>query len=127
MNVLMMALAKIATRCPEVLTRVILCLTKIIKSHAGSTMIDTARCGVGEMNCLFLAVGSYLSTSLCSRSVVLERAVLLLNTLKQPAVAAAVLSAPTAGAARRSSICAGPSITPLPTPPCQRKPSAAQP
>lgn len=43
MNVLMLALAKIATRCPEVLTRVILTFTKIIGAHAGSTTIDDAR------------------------------------------------------------------------------------
>jgi hypothetical protein len=67
----MLALSKLATRCPEVMNRVILALTKIFRQHAGTTTIDSA-----------------------SRRAVLERALLLLNTLKQPAVAAAVLSAP---------------------------------
>lgn len=74
MNVLMLALAKLATRCPEVMNRVILALTKIVRQHASATTIDMA-----------------------SRRAVLERALLLLNTLKQPAVAAAVLSAPSSG------------------------------
>eukprot|EP00045_Choanoeca_perplexa_P007447 m.67784 g.67784 ORF g.67784 m.67784 type:complete len:793 (-) comp14085_c0_seq1:14-2392(-) len=69
MNVLMMALAKIATRCPEVLPRVILNLSKIMDQHNASNTLQAA-----------------------DKALVLDRARLLVNTLKQPAVAAAVLN-----------------------------------
>ena len=39
MNVLMMALAKIATRCPEVLPRVILNLSKVSQQHRKDCML----------------------------------------------------------------------------------------
>ncbi|EGD82332.1 hypothetical protein PTSG_02995 [Salpingoeca rosetta] len=71
MNILMMALAKLATRCPEVLARVSLFLTKIARSHMESKAIVKS-----------------------SRHAVIERATLLLHILKQPAIAAAVLSEP---------------------------------
>eukprot|EP00730_Choanoeca_flexa_P003813 TRINITY_DN11512_c0_g1_i2.p1 TRINITY_DN11512_c0_g1~~TRINITY_DN11512_c0_g1_i2.p1 ORF type:complete len:504 (+),score=109.48 TRINITY_DN11512_c0_g1_i2:1101-2612(+) len=69
MNVLMTALAKIATRCPEVLPRVRLDLVKIIQQHSANKTMSAS-----------------------DKQLVLDRARLLANTLQQPAVAAAVLN-----------------------------------
>ncbi|XP_062507913.1 AP-5 complex subunit zeta-1-like [Corticium candelabrum] len=69
MSVLMTALAKVASRCQDLIPRVLLCLTKIVKQHEES-QVDQA-----------------------SRQVMLSRASELVNILKMPSLAATILSA----------------------------------
>ena len=68
MTVLMFALSKLATRCQDLIPRVALCLTKIIKQH------------------------SKTSADVQGQHAVLERATQLVRTLQRPSVAAAVLA-----------------------------------
>ena len=88
MNVLMLALAKLATRCPEVLPRVILSLSKVT--------VDSRVLWFFLLTSSFLQIidqhQSCLSLKSEDKAVVLDRALLLFNTLKQPAVAATVLN-----------------------------------
>lgn len=63
MTVLMLALAKLATRCQDLLPRVLLCLTKVARQHSGAGKLDVE-----------------------SQRAVLERASQLINTLRQPSI-----------------------------------------
>eukprot|EP00051_Salpingoeca_urceolata_P011857 m.147409 g.147409 ORF g.147409 m.147409 type:complete len:263 (+) comp17285_c1_seq1:1974-2762(+) len=71
MTILMLALAKLGTRCQDLIPRVLLTLTKIIKQHSTRSSLDIE-----------------------GRHAIVERASQLVATLQHPSIAAAVLVPP---------------------------------